>query len=335
MRKTTVLVLVLAAVFLAGAGRGEAAGIFRRLGGGGAGGGMFPPNGALPGLEQSGKILTYRPEKFLEFYGSAGNRYIEYGLQQMLAGEYAWGGNDRRLTVEMSTMETPMAAAGLFHYHRGGVLRGRGKAVDVGAEGALDSMRENRNLYFYRSNIFVKIIYSGKEPVPDLVEFARLIDAKIPGGRDDSPAGLEYIKVPGVKEDTIAVTSGFTFNIQFMPPAVWASAPGGGSVASDLFVITRNLDSEASDLYGDYLKYLKMFAEYVEEYSRDGRKFTKAVDPNQGRVLFTAYRNVLIIAARPDGYEKGETLIDAVVAKIDELSPPEPQRRRLFGRSGK
>lgn len=332
MRKTTVPVLILALAFAAFCGHGEAANPFRRLGGGGAGGGMFPPSGALPGLELVGKVLTYRVEKFQEFYGVAGNRYIEYGLQQMLAGEYTWGGKDRRLTVEMSTMDTPMNAAGLFHYHRGDVLKGNAARADVGAEGALDSMRDNRNLYFYRSNIFVKIIYSGKDPVPDIVQFARLIDAKIPGGRDDSPAGLEYIKVPGVKEDTIAVTPGFTFNIQFMPPAVWASAPGGGSVASDLFIITRNLDSEASELYRDYYKYLQMFSDSFEEYSRGGGKFIKAVDPNQGRVVFTAYRNVLIIAARPDGFEKGEALIDAVIARIDELTPAAAPRRRLFGR---
>jgi len=34
-------------------------------------------------------------------------------------------------------------------------------------------------------------------------------------------------------------------------------------------------------------------------------------------VIFTAYKNVLIIAARPDGYDKGEELIRMVMEKID------------------
>lgn len=300
-------------------------------------GDYFPENGDVPDLVRAGNVVKYTPQKFTEFYGAGGNRYIQYGLLNMMACEYIWGGKDRRVTIEISTMESPTAAAGLFHHHRGNVLDGRGTAVDVGAEGVLDTKRGNRNMYLYRSNIFVKIIYAGRDPVPDLTLIGEYIDSQLPTGRDLKPDGFAYIGIDGVNEDTISLTAGFTFNLSFLPAAVWASAPGGGSAASDLFIITRQLDRDAAQLYQDYTSYIKLYAEYFEEYKRGRQPYTKAVDPNQGRVVFTHYRNALIIAARPDGYEKGEALIDKVMAKMDEESP-DPKKKGgggLFRRKGK
>jgi hypothetical protein len=148
---------------------------------------------------------------------------------------------------------------------------------------------------------------------------ARYIDNHMPsGGKDERPDGFEYIDIDGIAKDTIALTSGFTFNMSFLPPGVWASAPDGGSPASDLFVITKYSDKEAAELHRDYTAYLKLHAEYIEEYRMGSMRLTRAVDPNQGRVVFGAYKNALIIAARPDGYEKGEVLIQRVMDRVDQ-----------------
>lgn len=291
-------------------------------------GGMFPGEGDVDDLSPNGKVLTYKNEKFQQLYGTAGNRYIQYGMRSMMSADYIYGAPNRRISIEIAIMETPTAAAGLFHHHRGKVLQGKGAPAFVGAEGVLDSARGNRNLYFYRSNMFVKIVYSGKEPVPSLLPIAEYIDANLPADRDAKPEGFNLITIEGVDQDTISLTPGFTFNISFLPASVTASAPAGGSPASDLFIITRRTYKEAKELYKDYHAYLKLHAEYVEEYDYHGLDMVKAVDPNQGRVLFTAYKHVFIIAARPDGYEKGEELIDRVILKIEgeeeaqSLMPP-------------
>lgn len=286
----------------------------------GAKGGMFPGDEDIEGLYTTGKIVTYKLEDFQELYGSAGNRYIEFGLVTMKSCDYIYGGPKDRVNIEIATMESPTSAAGLFHHHRGKVLRGSGKAVDVGAEGVLDVARQSRNLYFYRGKLFVKIVYSGKGQAPDLMPIAKYVDDHLPAGnRDEKPDGFEYIEIEGVNKDTIALTPGYTFNISFLPPSVWASAPGGGSVASDMFIITKYSTKEAAELHRDYTAYLKLHAEYIEEYTKGSMKLTKAVDPNQGRVVFGAYHNALIIAARPDGYEKGEVLIERVMERIDEI----------------
>lgn len=283
----------------------------------GRAGKFFPETGDVDDLVKLGKTLTYKNRKFQELYGAAGNRYIQFGMVSMMSSDYEYGGDGRRVSLEIATMTTPTAAAGLFHHHRGTVLRSQGESVDVGAEGVLDVPRGGRNLYFYRGPYFVKIVYSGKAPVPSLMDIAAFVDAGLPSGRDAKPAGFEYIDIEGVNRDTISLTPGLTFNASFLPPSVWASAPGGGSTATDLFLITRYSHRETAELYKDYHTYLNLHAEYIEEYRHGDLKLTKAVDPNQGRVLFTAYKNALIIVARPDGYEKGEVLIDRVIEKMD------------------
>ena len=292
-------------------------------------GGLFPGKGDIPGLEPVGKLLTYKDEKFKELYGTAGERYIQFGMTKLMSANYEY--DDGRLSLEIVTLEEPIQASGLFHYHRGKVLHTPGQALDVGAEGVLDTGRDGRNLYFYRSNMFVKIVYSGKEPVPDLMPIARYVDSKLPSRHDDKPDGVEYIRIEGVNPNTIAITYGFTFDIMFLPASVWASAPGGGSPASDLFVITRKLDRDAVEIFNDYTGYLKMNAKYIEEYTIGKQKYTKAVDPGQGRVVFTCYRNAVIIAARPDGYDKGEVLIKRVMDKIDEVKGASAQGGRKRG----
>ena len=316
MRKTALLVLALVALAIPGA---EAAFLSRLRGRHSAGAGMFPADGSVPGLRRLSRILTYRGETFQEHYGSAGNRYLQYGLLNLLSGEYAYGEGGGRTTIELATMETPVAAAGLFHYFRGAVLGSAGRDVPVGVEGVVDAARGDRNLYFYKANIFVKIVYSGREPVPDLVPVAAVIAGNIPAGREDRPDGFKYIEIDGVDLDTVALTPGHTFNSAFLPPSVWASAPAGGSVASDLFIITRRTAREANRTFRDYASYLRTLAEYFDEFKSGGRRFVRAVDPVQGRVVFAAHKRAVVIAARPDGFERGEELINRVIARIDEV----------------
>lgn len=319
MQKTIVFLAVLILAALASPPEAEAAGfsnMFRRNDIAGAE--MLPVNGDLANLTTISKPVAYREANFIKYYGNAATRYIQYGMIRLVVCEYAYGGKDRRVTIEMASMETPTAATGIFHYVRGKVVRAGAKQIDVGAEGMLDTRRGGRNLYFYRSNVFVKVIYSGPDPTPDMLPIARLVDSKIPKGRDQAPDGFTYIQIPGVKQETVELTPGYTFNLDFLPPAVWASAPAGGSIASDLFIITRQRQTDAQKLVKEYTAYLRFNAEYVEEYRKGDIRYVKAVDPNQGRVLFTSHKNIMIIAARPDGYEKGEALIERVIQKIEE-----------------
>lgn len=321
MHRKTVLPVLAAILAFCAAGafsEAEAGMLFRRgFNRGELQGEFFPAEGAVPGLKPIGKLLTYRSGKFEELYGTAGERYIQFGMTKLMSANYEYRGGG--LSLEIVTLEEPIQASGLYHYHRGKVLRTPGKPMPVGAEGILDTGRGGRNLYFYRSNMFVKVVYSGKEPVPDLMPVAEFVDKQLPSRYDDKPDGIEYIKIRGVNEETIATTAGFTFDNMALPASVWASAPGGGSQASDLFVITRQQERDAQEVFEEYAAYLKMYAKTFEEYDVEGRPYVKGVDPGQGRVVFTRHRNAVIIAARPDGFEKGEVLIRRVMERIDRI----------------
>lgn len=316
MRKTTLFVLIALVSLSAPAG---AAGLFARLRGNDtAASGMFPGSGDVPDLVRVSKVLTYKGKTFNDHFGAAGAPYIMYGFSDVKAADYNYGDDDKRVVIEIATMGSTDAAAGLFHHLRGTTLANVGEPVDVGVEGMIDAGRGGRTIYFYTSNLFVKIIYSGKTPIPDLMPIAKAVEGRMPEGKAQKPEGFKYIDIPGVNMETVGVTPGNTFSMQDLPPSVTASAPGGGSTASDLFIITRGSAKEANKVVKDYAAYLRLLGENFEEYRRgDKQRFYKGVDPVQGRVVFTAYKKVVIIAARPNGYPKGEALIEAVMRKID------------------
>lgn len=324
MRKTTIIVLI--ALTLCCAAQAAMPNPFRRMGA--SNGRMMPENGDFSGLTPTGKTLTYSEKRLIDFYGKSAGPFLAYGYDTLFRREYTLNSPKDRITIEVAVMGSTLGAAGLYHHHRLNIIgQGKWAPAAVGAEGMTDKGRQNRNLYFYKEKYFCKVIYSGSEPVPDLVPIARVVENKLPQGiSDQRPTEFAVIDIPGVNMETLSVTAGSCFNLTFMPVAVTASAPGGGSVASDMFLVTRYRDSEAADLYRDYASYLKMFANYFEEYTVNGRTYGKAVDPNQGRVLFTVYRNLFIIAARPDGYEKGEPLIAAIMARYDQIAPPRGRR---------
>ena len=289
--------------------------------------GNLPGSGEIEGIEPIGKPRKYRAQNFHEYYGTQGNRYIQYGMENMFVREYSYNGTENHITIEIANMENPTAAAGLFHYHRGQILGGKGKSVPVGTEGVSDTPRGDRNLYFYQSKTFVKIVYTGKLPIPDLLPIAQGVSAKLPDSDKGKPEGFELLEVEGVDAETISLTPGFTFNADFLPASVYASAPGGGNPeVSDIFLITRRTSKDAAGIAKDYTSFLRLMGENFEEYKKDGRRYVKAVDPKQGRVVFTAYKRFVIICARPDGYEKGEMMIGRVIDRIDAMGEGNKKR---------
>lgn len=287
----------------------------RRLGKGTAS--YLPVPGEAPGLELTKKAAIYRGDKFNEYYGASGARYMQYGLSDIATAEYTLGGEGKTMTAEAARMKSQTAAAGMFHYYRGQFLAGRGTAVQVGSEGVVDSVRKNRSLYFYKGSVFCKVVYSGPEPVPDLVPVGLAMAAMIKGESNIRADGFAYLDVPGVEMDTVGLTPGFTFNSLFLPPSVCARAPGAGAEVSDIYMITTQKAGTAQKVGKDYETYLRLNGDNYEVYKRGKQRFCKAVDPGQGRVVFTVYKNSVIIVARPQEYEKGEALIEQVLRRMD------------------
>lgn len=275
----------------------------------------LPENGAVPGLARVGKMRGYGSKDMREYLGDATAMFVQYGAQGVSTADYTLGAKDRTVTVECFLMEDDIEAAGIFHCYRGKKLRGLGSPVEAGAEGVLDRKRDGRNLYFYKQRFFFKIIYSGKDPVPDLLPLARAVAARVPGNAS-RPKGFEFISVDGVDATTAGVTPGFTFDCDFLPPGVIVKAPGAGDVA-DLFLISH-LDEKSAEKSGrDYRTYLQLNGENYESRKANGRREVwMARDPVQGRVIATVYGKYLVGVVRPKTYEDAEAIINRVLEKI-------------------
>ncbi|MCX7934761.1 MAG: hypothetical protein N3A66_05830 [Planctomycetota bacterium] len=275
----------------------------------------LPENGAVPGLKRVGKIRQYRTSQLNEYLGPSANLFVGYGAENLAVADYVLGDAKQTLAVECYGMNSDVAAAGIFHYYRGRWLRGRGTPVEVGSEGVLDQTRENRNLYFYKQRYFFKIIYSGPLPVPDLTPLGRAVANAVPG-TSERPRGFEFLEVEGVARDTAYVSPGYTFNCDFLPPGVFAKAPGAGDIA-EVFIIAHLNEDEAQKTARDYRTYLQLNGQnYSQKGVAKGRVVWQARDPNQGRVMCTQHKQFVIGVVRPQTWEKAEALLDAIVKKI-------------------
>ncbi len=276
----------------------------------------LPASGAVPGLLRATKVTSYKQERMEDYFGPTFRLYLNYGAQGLSTADYTYLGEEKTLTIESFTMENATAAAGLYHYFRGRKLRGRGFPVEVGAEGVLDRERDGRNLYFYKNRIFAKVIYSGPEPVPGLVPIGRAMAADIPGSRE-RPRGFAFLDVAGVDPTSTYVSPGYTFNADFLPPGIFAKAPGAGGIA-EVFLIGHFDRREAQQTAEDYMVYLRRAGTDFSRKIVDRRRVVwQARDPDQGRVICTLARSYVVGVVRPRTYAEGEAILDRIADRIE------------------
>ena len=275
----------------------------------------LPNTGAVTGLVRTTKKSVYRGAKMGKRLGGNAALYVNYGARAMATADYTLGGADGNLTVEIFIMEQDVAGSGLFHHFRGHKLRNTGRTVTVGAEGVVDTQRKDRNLYFYKESLFCKLIYTGREPVPNLVPLGQRIAGRL-RGHQKQPRAFQYLALEGIKPETASVSPGYTFNCQFLPPGVFADAPGAGAIAR-AFLIEHDSPKSAAKTAQDYRAYLSVHgANYGLKYGPKRRRTWWARQPDQGRVICTQYREWLVGVQWPKNYTKGEALIERIVDRI-------------------
>jgi len=278
---------------------------------------ILPESGTVSGLVRIGKIRQYRTSQMDQFLGEGAKLFASYGAKLLAVADYRFADPKKTASIECYEMDSPVAAAGIYHYYRGKFLRGRGAPAQIGTEAVLDQGRGNRNLYFYKQRHFFKVIYSGNEPVPDLMPLGRAIAGRVPGG-DEKPRGFECLEVDGVDATSSYVTPGYTFNCDFLPPGIFAKAPGAGTQVAEAFVIAHSSDEDAERTARDYRTYLQINGTDYEAsaFGKKRRACWQARDPSQGRVIFTVHRQYLVGVVRPQTYEAARPLLEAIVHRI-------------------
>ncbi len=289
---------------------------------------VLPDEKTYEELKPVGKKKTYAGEdKIKRYLGSSGKLFCQYGTSNIYVRDYEMGSSKQTLTVEIYTLKSDKNAAGLFHYHRGRILRNQGTPVDAGVEGVVDTFRGGRNLYFYKQLTFVKIIYTGSKPVPDLVPLAKSIANDI-SGDNSPPTGVEHLNVEGVDAASWKVSPGYVFNYEFLSTGIFAKAPGAGPVA-EVFIIGCFDEGEAKRSGSDYRLFLQLNG---KDYTIKHKNFSRVVwwgqDPKQGRVICTVQDEFLVGILRPQTYETGEVVLDRIADHIKDAPRLRRQERK-------
>ncbi len=290
--------------------------------------GHLPISGDVHGLELLGDTRLFASKESKRFHlGNRARPFTQYGVETIYNGEYYYGGKGKSLTIDVYKMATPKAAMGLFHWHRGYVLLDKGTPVDVGAEGVVDTLKKRRNLYFYKQYYLVSLVYSGPEPVPDLLPVARFIARQIPG-ENVKPRGFELLDVEGINAASGKITPGNTFNAEFLPPSIRAYAPAAGPLA-EIHIMAFHEEDRAKKVWKDYREYLQLEGEEFGAKLRLNRPIWWARDPQQGRVVCMLARDYVLILSNVEKYELGAALLDRVGDRIYARQGTEERQRRI------
>jgi hypothetical protein len=275
----------------------------------------FPDTNALPGLRRVERPRRVRVRSLSDVLGAdAVAVHVRNGVNDYAEAHYDFEGQRRSVTIGIAAFPEPLHAAAAFHEYRIRFLHRRGEAVPVGAEGVLDARNGGRNLYFYKQRTFVRVIYSGDRPIPDLLPLARLVADAIPGD-DRPPTAIEALRIEGIDPSTLTVTLGPLFQLDFFPRAATAGAPGAGMV-SDASVAVFPRRAAAEDAAKAYQAYLQRNGEdFQAGVSPGGLSWWRATDPEQGRVIAAVRGNVLHIVARPQNYDAGLAFLERMAAE--------------------
>lgn len=283
--------------------------------------GFLPVNADdFPGLTPRGKRRNLFTDKDIEKYlGNKAGLFLQYGLRSIYTNDYTFGGEDKDLTIESFQIDSNVGTAGTFYYYAGRKLRNQGKKLDIGAQGVLDTEHEGRNLYFYKGHWFVSLVYSGKEPIPDLVPLAKYIAGNVNGGINWKPQGFKFLEVDGVSSRYAKISWGNALNMQFLPVSVWALAPKAGSNARAF--ISEFMDVKScNDTAKDFQRFLQLETkDYKSEAVKVGNSkyyIKSGIDTKEGLLMFATYKHHMVILSEVADHEAGKEIIISILNKM-------------------
>lgn len=280
--------------------------------------GNLPADGAVPGLERTAPTRqVFRDNDINSYFGTQANFVRGMGLNTLHVGEYTLGGAGRSLTVEAYQMNSEHAPAGMYYHYRAHRLHFQGERVEVGAEGLLDTRSGGKNLYFYKGHWFIALIYTGRDPVPDLMPLAQHIAAGIQG-QNVRPRGFLHLDVEGVDAENAFISPGNMLNLEWLPPGVQAMAPGAGPRAI-AFVIPFADPKSAENTRNEFRQVLHMEGRDVRRARLPGDlNLTGEMgeDPKLGRVTFVTYRHWLVGVVHAEDYEPAHAILHRICLDI-------------------
>jgi hypothetical protein len=140
-----------------------------------------------------GQPQTAQGEDLFQLINGGAEIYHEYGFKNAIIQSYTHE-NGLSLNIEIYEMEDAVSAYGVFSFKTGS----QGQKTDVGTEAVL----EDYYLNFWKGNLVVTLIGfdTSQATQQALMEFAQIIESKLPDSEEDYPPLIKFIKsrFPGV-----------------------------------------------------------------------------------------------------------------------------------------
>jgi len=207
---------------------------------------LMPENEACMGWERDGNVYGYGPDELWEYIDGSAETYITYCFDTLLVQDYK-SKDGKSLKVEVYIHGTPSDAFGIYSMYRNAEL----KFFDIGNEACGDDY----SLHMWKGRFYVHLAVFEKSPalVKAMVEFARVIDSRIPDNRG-LPEWARAFPAGGMVKYSLSYVKGGLLGRSFYPPAFSAEykLESGGSVRTYISCVSDS--AEASDITTRFVK---------------------------------------------------------------------------------
>lgn len=134
---------------------------------------LLPAEGDVPGWVPSKPPRAFTPDTLFELIDGAANGFVTYGVQAVVAADYARQATGDEAAVEVYQMQDPLNAFGKYSEERGPEYR----FLPIGNEGYSDATTVN----FWAGQYYVKItaFEEKEEVVRGLIELARAMASRV------------------------------------------------------------------------------------------------------------------------------------------------------------
>jgi len=207
---------------------------------------LIPENEVCRGWKRDGDTYGYGTGDLWEYIDGSAETYITYGFDTLLVQDYK-SEEGKLLKVEVYIHRTPSDAFGIYSMYRNAELN----FFDIG-NGACG---DDYSLHMWKGRFYVHLAVFEKSPalVKAMVEFARIIDSRIPDNRS-LPEWVKGLPAEGMVEYSLSYVKGGLLGRGFYPPAFSAEykLEGGGSVRTYISCVSDS--AEASDITSRFVK---------------------------------------------------------------------------------
>ncbi len=179
------------------------------------GAGVTPDCSIVPGWSRKGELRTFVPDNLFDYMDGNAESYLIYGFRKMTGVTCEKG--DRQVVIDISEMESPEMAYGIFASNR----HPRFPARKIGMIGQVMP----RKAAFAKGRYYVEIA-ANRDMEETLAAFAEALEPKVPGTTEPPPA-LGWFPPEGLEEGSVRLVPQSVLGLRMLERG-WLARYGDG-----------------------------------------------------------------------------------------------------------